>query len=67
MHDDPAIPLSIGQNVAFKAAFVFFLSVDERTRRSTLMAPTVWHRQLMSAVPELITGTPDRVVAVRSG
>jgi hypothetical protein len=65
MHDGPAMPLSIGQNVVFKAAYVFFRRVDDRTRVSAVMAPTDWHQLLMQALPELITGTPERVVGAR--
>ena len=47
------------------AEFVFFLIVDDLPTINELLDQTEWHKQLVQALPGLLSGDPERVVGTK--
>lgn len=57
--------LELLQNQQNPAEFVFFLIVDDLTHVDELLEQAEWHQQLAEELPQLILGSPERVVGVK--
>ena len=54
--------LELLQNRQNLAEFIFFLIVDDLKQADEMLNQANWHQQLVSELPRLITGVPERVV-----